>query len=309
MGCRKNNDSKELRKSEEGGRAVSRLHVSDVVIVVILSVLCASCILPFLHLLSKSISSNSAVLAKQVYFLPKGLNFDAYKAIFNDGQLTHSMLYSALVTLLQTVMGVTVTVLAAWPLSRKRLRGKSVISVYLIVPMYFGAGLIPTYLLLSNLQLLDTMWVLILPGLFSPYNMLVMKAFFLSNIPDSLEESAYLDGARNGQILWNIVLPLSKPILATMSLFYAVARWNGYGDSRYYITSKAKHMIQYLLSLMVLSASDTEKISLSEAAAVTTTPEVIQAAAIMFVTIPILCVYPFIQKYFVKGVMIGSVKE
>lgn len=280
----------------------------DFVIMLIITILCLTCILPFLHVLSKSISDSSHVLAKKIYFWPKDINFEAYIAIFKDGQLTHSMLYSVLVTLIFTVLGVITTVMAAWPLSRKRLKGRTVFTFIIMFTMYFGAGLIPTYLLYSNLNLLNTMWVLILPLIFAPYNFLIMKTYFQSTVPDSLEESAYLDGASNTQILLKIILPISKPILATIALFLAVGRWNAYEDSKFFITSKSLHMIQYLLSMMVLSVSDAEKISISEASAITTTPEVIQAAAIMFVSLPVLCIYPFVQKYFVKGVMIGAIK-
>jgi len=287
---------------------LKRFTIADLIMIFIIIMLCLTCVLPFVHLLSKSISDNSYVLAKDVYFLPKGLNFEAYIAIFKDGQLTHSMLYSVLVTLIFTVLGLVTTIMAAWPLSRKRLKGRIAFTFIIMFTMYFGAGLIPTYLLYSRLKLLNTMWVLILPLIFAPYNFLIMKTYFQSNIPASLEESAYLDGASNIQILVRIVLPISKPILATISLFLAVGRWNAYQDSKFFITKKSLHMIQYLLSMMVLSASETEKISISEASLVTTTPEVIQAAAIMFVSIPVLCVYPFAQKYFVKGIMIGAIK-
>ena len=138
--------------------------------------------------------------------------------------------------------------------------------------------------------------------------MLIMKTYFQASIPDSLEESAFLDGATNFQIFGKIVLPLSKPIIATLSLFYAVGRWNSYADAMYYIKSQKYKPIQYMLSQMVSSASAAQTSSLSEASAVTSSPEVLQAAAIMFVTLPIICIYPFIQKYFAKGVMIGAVK-
>jgi len=197
---------------------------------------------------------------------------------------------------------------AAYPLSKRRLKGRMFFTFLLMFPMYFGAGLIPAYLLMKQLHLLDTMWVLILPLIYSPYNMLIMKTSLQTSIPDSLEESAFLDGASNFQILFRIVLPLSKPVLATLSLFYAVGRWNAYADNKYYIKTDSLKMAQYKLSQMVSSASEAQTISLSEAAAVTSTPEVLQAAAIMIVTIPIICIYPFLQKYFVKGVMIGAVK-
>lgn len=294
--------------ANEGNRAINKFRVSDVVIMLVLALLCLTCIMPFIHLLAKSISGNSYVLAKQVAFIPKGINFAAYVSIFKDGSMVRSMLYSIIVTLIFTALGMLACTCAAYPLSKKRLKGKSVFTFLLMFPMYFSAGLIPTYLLYSNLKLLDNMWVLILPLIYSPYNMLIMKTYFQSSIPDSLEESAFLDGASNLQILTRIVLPLSKPILATLSLFYAVGRWNSYADNAYYIRSENLKMIQYKLSQLVSSASEAQTASLSEAAAVTSTPEVLQAAAIMFVTIPIICIYPFLQKYFVKGAMIGAVK-
>lgn len=300
-------DHNELNKKRADFNGVSKLKVGDIVIMLIISALCLTCIIPFLHIAAKSISSNTAVLSKTVYLIPKGINFDAYRAIFRDGTLTHSMLYTVVVTTIFTILGLIVTTCAAYPLSRKRLKGRNFLALVLLFTMYFSAGLIPEYLLMKDLNLINKMWVLILPLVFSPFNTLIMKSFFQATIPDSLEESACLDGASNFQILFRIVLPLSKSIIATLALFLAVGRWNAYADARYFITKKALQPIQYILSNMVLSSSS-DSISLSEAAEAVSTPEVFQAAAVMFATIPILCIYPFVQKYFVKGVMIGAVK-
>lgn len=298
----------EVEVINDGTRSVDKFRLSDAIMMFIFVVLCTTCILPFVHLLAKSISSNTYVLAKEVYLLPKGIDFSAYVSIFRDGSLIYSMIYSVIVTLIFTFLGMLVCTCAAYPLSKKRLRGRNAFTFLLMFPMYFGAGLIPSYLLLKDLGLLDTMWVLILPLMYSPYNMLIMKTYFQSSIPDSLEESAFLDGAGNLQILAHIVLPLSKPILATLSLFYAVGRWNSYADNKFYIKTDTLKLIQYKLYQMVASATEAQTTSLSEAAMVISTPEVLQAAAIMFVTLPIICIYPFLQKYFVKGVMIGAVK-
>lgn len=289
-------------------RSVNRVRVSDVIIMVFIALLASTCIIPFVHVLVKSISSNSAVLSKSVYLLPKGINLNAYISIFKDGQLTRAMVYSVGVTIAFTAIGMVLTVCAAYPLSRKRLMGRGFFSLVMLFTMYFAAGIIPDYLLFQKLKVLNTPLVLILPLAFSPYNMLVMRSFFMSSIPDSLEEAAFLDGASNVQFLTKVVLPLSKPILATISLFYAVGRWNSYADAKYYITKKAFQPITYILANMVQSSSS-EAVSMSEAAAVTSTPEVLQAATVMFATIPILLIYPFIQKYFVQGTMVGSVKE
>ena len=301
-----NNEVLNNESNRSASRGVGKVKIGDIVIMLIIIILCSTCIIPFIHIASKSLSSNTEVLSKNVYLFPKGFNIEAYKAIFGDGQLTRAMLYTILVTGIFTVLGMVVTICAAYPLTKKRLKGRNFFSFILLFTMYFSAGLIPEYLLMKDLKLLNTMWVLILPLIFSPYNMLIMKSFLQANIPDSLEESAFIDGASNFQILHKIVLPLSKAIIATLSLFYAVGRWNTYADTKYYITRKSLQHIQYLLSNMILSSS--EPISVAEGAQVVSTPEVLQAAAIMFVTLPIICLYPFDQKYFVKGTMIGAVK-
>jgi putative aldouronate transport system permease protein len=291
----------------DGSHAIHRFTIGDFLIILFLVILCLTCILPFIHLAVKSVSSNTAVMQRAVVLWPVGLNFDAYASIFQDGTLVRSFLYSVMVVLIFTVLGMITCTCAAYPLSRKRLKGRAFFTVLLMIPMYFNAGLIPTYLLYKDLGLLNNMWVLILPLIYSSYNMLIMKNFFQSTIPDTLEEAAFLDGANNFQILFKIVLPLSMPIIATLSLFYAVGRWNAYADAKYYITTKALQPLQYLLSNMVLNSGQ-DAVSLSEASAVESTPEVLQAAVVMFATLPIMMVYPFVQKYFVQGTMIGAVK-
>ena len=298
--------TQKIKTRQSAFSGVNRVRLSDFVIAFVILLLSLTCVVPFIHIAVKSVSSNTAVLSKQVYLWPKGFNLDAYRSVFRDGQMTHSMLYTIWMTLLFTVVGMIVTTLAAYPLARRELKGRALFAFILMFTMYFSAGLIPEYLLYKDLRLLNTMWVLVLPLSFSPYNMLIMRSFIRSTIPDSLYEAAELDGASHFQILFLIVLPLSKPIIATLSLFYAVGRWNAYADAKYFITTKALQPLQYLLSNMVLNSNDAA--SLSEAAAVESTPEVLQAAVVMFATIPIMLVYPFVQKYFVKGTMIGAVK-
>ena len=259
--AKKKNVAVDEGMNTDGNRAINKFRISDAVMMLILVILCATCVLPFIHLLAKSISGNAYVIAKQVAFWPKGINFDAYASIFKDGGMVYSMIYSVIVTVIFTALGMAVCTCAAYPLSKKRLKGRTFFTFLLMFPMYFSAGLIPSYLLYKDLH-----------------------------------------------ILWKIVLPLSKPIIATLSLFYAVGRWNSYADNKYYIKSETLKMIQYKLSQLVSSAAEAQTATLSEAAAVTSTPEVLQAAAIMFVTIPIICIYPFLQKYFVKGLTVGSVK-
>ncbi len=299
----------EVTTSAGGAHAVNKFRVSDFIMMAVIMILCATCVLPFIHVAAKSISGNTAVMSKSVYFWPKDVTLDAFKRVFGDDSMTYSMIFSVIITLIFTILGMLVCTCAAYPLSKKRLKGKQGITFLLMVPMYFSAGIIPAYLLYQDLHILDTMWVLILPLIYSPYNMLIMKNFFQSTIPDSLEESAFLDGASNFQILGKIVLPLSKPILATLSLFYAVGRWNSYADNMYYTRDASLKMIQYKLYQLVASASEAQTASLADTGGVSqSTPEVLQAASIMFVTIPIIIIYPFLQKYFVQGTMIGAVK-
>ncbi len=305
----KNRQAVEVTTSAGGAHAVNKFRISDFVMMFIIVILCATCVLPFIHVAAKSISGNTAVMSKSVYFWPKDITLDAFKRVFGDDSMMYSMRFSVIVTLIFTLFGMIACTCAAYPLSKKRLKGRTVITFLLMVPMYFSTGIIPSYLLYYNLHVLDTMWVLILPLIYSPFNMLIMKNFFQSTIPDSLEESAFLDGATNFQILRMIVLPLSKPIIATLSLFYAVGRWNSYADNMYFTRSADLKLIQYKLYQLVASATEAQTASLADAGAVTqAAPEVLQAASIMFVTIPIIIIYPFLQKYFVQGTMIGAVK-
>ncbi|MBQ7429585.1 MAG: carbohydrate ABC transporter permease [Butyrivibrio sp.] len=309
MAKKKNVQGEEVSTSAGGAHAVNKFRVSDFIMILVIVLLCLTCVLPFIHVAAKSISGNTAVMSKSVYFWPKDLTLDAYKRVIGDESMTYSMKFSAIVTLVFTLLGMIVCTCAAYPLSKKRLKGRHVFTFLLMVPMYFSAGIIPAYLLYQDVHILDTVWVLILPLIYSPYNMLIMKNYFQSTIPDSLEESAFLDGATNFQILGKIVLPLSKPILATLSLFYAVGRWNSYADNMYYTRSSELKLIQYKLYQLVASASEAQTASLADTGGVSqSTPEVLQAASIMFVTIPILIIYPFLQKYFVQGTMIGAVK-
>ncbi|MGN0753163.1 MAG: carbohydrate ABC transporter permease [Aristaeellaceae bacterium] len=300
-----NNDS----ISGDGTHAVSHFSIADAIMMLVIALLCCTCIFPFFHIIAKSFSSNAAVASQQVVFWPVEFNTQAYVSILKDGRMTYSIVYSAIVTVVFAILGVAVTICAAYPLTKKDLPFRPVLSFLLMFPMYFGAGLIPTYLLYNSYHMLDTVWVLILPLIFSPYNMLVMKSFLQSSIPPSLEESAFLDGAGYFRILFKVVLPLSKPIIATLLLFYAVGRWNSYSDNMYFIKlNENLKMIQYLLYQMVSNANEAQTIAMAEGSAQVTNPEVQQAAAIMITTLPILLIYPFVQKHFVKGAMIGSVK-
>lgn len=281
--------------------------IIDILLGTILIVICLTCIIPFIHVAAKSLSADAYVIAKKVFLLPKGFTLEAYKKIFADSSILRSMYVSVVMTVLFTILGMIITICAAYPLSRKRLKGRTFLSFLFMFTMYFAGGIIPDYLLMNSLHMLDTWASLILPLAFSAYNLLIMKNSLTSSIPDSLEESALIDGASQFRILWNIVIPLSKPIIATLSLFYAVGRWNSYQDAMFYIKQNTDlRPLQLKLYYLIVQASESLQ---NEIQSVTiSNPEVIKSACVMFATVPIIIIYPFIQKYFVQGTMIGAVK-
>lgn len=282
--------------------------VIDIFFYAILIIISSICLLPFIHVFSKSISEEAYVIANKVMLLPKGFSLNAYQKIFADSSIMRSMYVTVVVTVVFTVLGMFLTVSAAYALSRKELKGGKVMTWFILITMYFTAGTIPEYLLMNRLHMLDTWWCMILPLCFAPYNLLIVKTSFNSSIPDSLVESALLDGAGHFRILASIVLPLSKPILATTALFYAVGRWNAYSDALYYIKQRTDlRPLQLKLYYLVVAATESFQAE-GGAVGVLTNPEVLKAACIIFATLPIVLVYPFVQKYFVQGTMIGAVK-
>ncbi|RAV11902.1 carbohydrate ABC transporter permease [Paenibacillus contaminans] len=278
--------------------------------IVFFSLLGLTTLFPFLNLIAKSLSSEAAVVSGQVNLIPIGLQFSTYKFVASNALFLNALKISLLVTVLGTLSALFMTALAAYPLSKPRLRGRKFFIIMYVFTMLFSGGLIPTYLLMRSLGLIDQLPVLFLPVMISVYNMLIIKSHF-ENLPDSLEESAKLDGASNLTILWRIILPLSLPVFATIGLFYAVQFWNDYFTSLVYINSPDLKPLQLYLKELFVSSSDAFLRSgnhVNVDAAMNASPQSIQAASIILATLPILLVYPFLQKYFVKGVLIGSVK-
>lgn len=282
--------------------------VVNVLIYAFVGLLSLICIIPFFHVISVSISSNNAVVSNQVWFWPKEITFDAYKMVLGDSSMMRSFVFTVIITVLFTLLGLFLTICAAYVLSRDRMKGRSVINTLFVFTMYFGAGLIPDYLLMDTLNLLDTAAVLILPLAISAYNMIILRTA-MQAVPASLEEAAQLDGCNDFRILVQIMIPLVIPTLATLALFYAVGRWNSYSDAMYYIQSDELKPLQYKLYTLVASAAESTALEGDGGTGTQTNEEVIKMATIMFATIPIIIVYPFLQKYFVSGVMVGAVKE
>jgi len=267
-----------------------------------------TCLFPFVHVFAVSISDEAYVVANKVVLLPKGFNLTAYQKIFADSSIIRSLLVTILITVLFTVIGMFLTISAAYALSRKELKGAKLMTFLILFTMYFAAGMIPDYLLIQNLHMLDTIWSLVLPLCFAPFNLLIMKNNFSASIPESLVEAAVVDGAGHFKILTRIVVPLSKPIIATIALFYAVGRWNAYQDALFYIKQRVDlRPLQLKLYYLVVSSQESFQAEGGNVG-VLTNPEVLKAACIIFATVPIIIVYPFVQKYFVQGTMVGAVK-
>ena len=287
-------------------QTASRLFDTAVVIITLFIIII--CILPFLHVLALSLSSNKAIINQKVAIAPVGFTLFSYISIFKDPSMTGALFFTVQLTVLYTIFSMLLTIAAAYPLTQKRLRGRNFFLMLIIFTMFFSGGTIPDYILLKNLKMINTIWALLLPAMISGFNFIIMKTFFAS-IPESLVESARLDGCSDIGILTRIVLPLSLPVLATLSLFYAVSKWNSFQDALIYISDSRLYPLQLKLYQIVQNSLAVD-IAVQEGANSTTNtlPESLRAAAIMFGTIPIVLVYPWLQRYFIKGVMIGAIK-
>ncbi len=275
---------------------------------ILLILLCVGMLYPFITVLAQSFSSAGAIKAGQVSFLPVGFNVDTYQAVMSNGIFWRNYGNTILYTVVGTGIAMTLTTTYAYVLSKQHLRGRGTLIGIAVFTMFFNGGLVPNYVLISALGLKNTMWAIVLPGAISVFNLLVMKAFFES-LPKDLEEAAQIDGLSWFGIFFRIVLPLSKAVIATMVLFYSVAFWNDWFAAFLYLDQRELFPVTLFLRNLIAGASTTA--SEGAAAAGTTTAMVssnIQAVTMILTLIPILCIYPFVQRYFVSGVMLGSVK-
>ena len=281
--------------------------IGDFVIALICLLIVLACLLPMLHVLARSLSSADALIRGRVSLWPVGLNLQAYQLVLSDAKYTWSLVWTIILTAIYTGVAMTMTILCAYPLTYDKLVGRRLINALILFTMYFNAGTIPMYLLLKDLGLLNKPAVLVIPNALSVFNMIIMRSFFYT-IPASLRESAEIDGASPFQILVRIYLPLSKPVLATLALFYAVARWNGYSDALMFMNNRTYHPIQLLL-FNILNAVTSIEVATQEGFVTPGMSETLKAATVMFATVPILLVYPWLQKYFITGATLGAIKE
>ncbi|WP_284640636.1 carbohydrate ABC transporter permease [Paenibacillus silviterrae] len=279
----------------------------DLMIHLFIGIALLLCLIPFLHILSISLSSNRAIMSGEVTVFPIEISLEAYKKVLQDISMLKSMSFTVMLTVIYTVSCMVMSIIAAYPLTKSYLRGKKFFMVLIIITMFFSGGIIPEYILIKELHLVNSMWALILPLLISPFNLIILINFFQS-IPSSLHESAEIDGASHFRVLWQIVIPLSMPVIATLSLFYAVNRWNGFMDSLFYITDPKMYPLQLKLYQLIMNNMINDLMQLEGTQVVQFLPESLKAASVMFATIPILVVYPWLQRYFVSGIMLGAVK-
>ncbi len=287
--------------------------VLDVIIYVSLILLLIVTLYPIIYIFSVSVSSTTAYESGRVFFLPVELNLEPYKVIMKAGTIPRSFINSVIYTVVYTVVSLFMTTTMAYPLSRSkdRVAFKGFFSKIVIFTMFFNAGIIPNYLVVKGLGLMDSMWALVLPTAISTYNLVVMRSFF-EGIPIDLEEAAFIDGANELTIFWRIMLPLSKAALATVGLFYGVSMWNQWFNAMLYLQSDTKFPLQLIIRQIIMQNQMAAELAAmgdtSMMTAQTTNSVSLKYATLFLSILPMLAVYPFIQKYFVKGVMVGSVK-
>lgn len=283
---------------------MKKFNAVDVIIYVVLIAICFLMLYPFLLMFSSSISSPQAVMRNEVTLLPKGLTLVNYKMVFLNNSVLLAYWNSLKYTFVGTIISVFLTITTAYPLSKARFTGRRFFSKLLIFTIIFNGGIVPTYLTVKSLGLINTMWAVVLVGAISTWNVIITRTFFEA-IPESLEEAAILDGCNDLGVLFRIYIPLSTSVIATITLFSAVAQWNNFFIPLMYINDKAKYPLQVFLRNLLLSTNMTDYQPVDDQLVVA---ESIKYTIIMVTTLPIITIYPFLQKYFVKGVMVGAVK-
>lgn len=284
--------------------------VFEIVNTALLALILLVILYPLWFVVIASVSDPAKVVAGDVLLWPAGVSFEAYRMVFRDSMIMTGYRNTLYYTLLGTAINLVMTVLAAYPLSRKDWVGRGFFMAVVMFTMFFSGGTIPTYLLMNDLGLINTTWAIVLPGAVSVYNAIVMRTFFINSIPLELQEAAQVDGCSNTRLLLRIVLPLSKPILAVMVLFYGVAHWNAFFGALIYITESDRYPLQLVLRSILIQNTASQDM-LGEVDTLgnrVMLAETIKYALIIVSTLPMMVLYPFLQRFFEKGVMVGSVK-
>ncbi len=297
-------------KSKSGKKVTRSLgdRIVDVIIYVVLGLIALSTVLPFLYVLAGSFATDKELTEKAFFIIPETWSLNAYKYAINTANILRGLRNSVFLTIMGTVMCMIFSLLFAYPLSKSHLRGRNFIMNMVIVTMLFSGGMIPSYIVYTSYGLYDTYWALVLPALINPFNMIIIKKFF-QGLPQELEDAAYVDGCSDIGTFAKVMLPLSKPVIASISLFYAVGFWNDYFNSMIYLESPEKYPIQIQLRTIILLTSQITDKTMDYYDSYGTPPDkAVKMACTVIATVPILLVYPFVQKHFTKGVMVGAVK-
>lgn len=290
-------------------RSKKRWNTFDIVITIFLGLLSVIMIYPFYNVFITSFAKYEDIIASPVYLFPVSFQLESYKMVFREASFYRGILVTIFVTIVGTAVCMFTSVLCAYALSKKSMPGRNAILTLILFTMFFNGGLIPFYLIVSKVGLVNSVWSMILPSAISTWYMIIMKNYF-NTLPAALEESARLDGANEFQILGRIILPVSTPIIATFSLFYAVERWNEWWNALLFISDEKKRPLQIVLRQILINVIVSDRMRMQiERSQTAIYEEGVQMAAIVITLIPIMCLYPFLQKYFVKGIMIGSIKE
>lgn len=282
----------------------------DIINYILLAIVLAIVLYPLIFVAVASISNPAAVVKGEVWLLPKEINFTGYEKVFANKEILNGYMNTIIYTVVGTIVNVGMTILAAYPLSRKDFRGRNIFTALFVFTMFFSGGLIPTYLIVKDLGMTNTMWALIIPNAVAVWNIIIMRTFFQQSIPFEIQESAQIDGCGNFKILLKIILPLSMPILAVMTLFYSVAHWNSFFSALIYLTERDKYPLQLFLREILIQSNMQDMIQTSEESLAKTIMEAesIKYALVIVANLPILMLYPFLQRYFVKGMIIGAIK-
>jgi len=275
-----------------------------------LALICVIVLYPLVFVLVASFSSPESVMRGEVWLWPKDMTVVGYQKIFQNNEILTGYANTIIYTVVGTTINLVMSIAAAYPLSRKDLYGRNFISAMMVFTMFFSGGMVPTYLLVKNLGMLNSMWALIIPGAVSVYNILIMRTFFQNGIPSEMQEAASIDGCSNLSTLVRIVLPLSMPIIAVMILFYSVGHWNAYFSALIYLTDRDKYPLQLFLREILIQGQMQEMLGVGDDSHARSVMEgeAIKYAVVIVANLPVLLLYPFLQKYFVKGVMIGAIK-
>lgn len=276
---------------------------------IFLSIVALVVIYPLVFVVSASFSNPEHVISGEMWLWPKEFTLDAYEKVFKNQDIINGFVNTLKYTVFGTILNVIMTILAAYPLSRSDLKGRGFIMAFIVFTMFFSGGLIPTYLLIRDLGMLNTFWVMIIPNAVAVWNIIIMRTFF-QGLPKELEESAMIDGCGNFRILWSIVLPLSFPVIAVMVLFYSVGHWNSYFQALIYLQDQQKFPLQLILRQILIQGQTDDMVETTTESflAQQLSVEGLKYAVLIVANLPMLMLYPFLQRYFVKGVMVGSLK-